>query len=175
MSEAKPPPSAGPDATARELDQRIHAFARRRTRARSRGPGKSLWAQATWVGTVGWLVAVPIAIGAFLGHLLDVRLGSGITWAMAFMGLGVLAGGYALWRLGYDVRAQEDDDQHDPPDPPDHHGQHDQDGQHDRHDPHDPHDHHDHHDHHDPHDHHADQGTASGSSSAPANHREGPS
>lgn len=108
MSEPEGKTPAGDDATAQELDRRIHTFARRRTRARSRGAGKSLWAQATWVGTVGWLVAVPIAIGAFLGHLLDVRLGSGITWAMAFMGLGVLAGGYALWRLGYDVRQQED-------------------------------------------------------------------
>jgi ATP synthase protein I len=106
---AKPVPAATTDVDpgARELDARIATFARRRARAHAR-PGRSLWAQATWVGTVGWLIAVPIVVGAFLGHLLDRRLGSGITWAMAFMGLGVLVGGYALWRLGHDVRALDD-------------------------------------------------------------------
>lgn len=125
MSEPKPaaepvPAATDVDPSGRELDARIATFARRRARASAR-QGRSLWAQATWVGTVGWLIAVPIVVGAFLGHLLDRRLGTGITWAMAFMGVGVLLGGYALWRVGYDVRElddrehREDDDRGDPP------------------------------------------------------------
>lgn len=94
----------------RELDARIDRFARRRARARARR-GKSLWAQATAVGTLGWLIAVPITAGAILGHLLDRRLGSGITWSMAFMFLGVLVGGYALWKVGFDARTQVEAEQ----------------------------------------------------------------
>jgi ATP synthase protein I len=101
-----PTPSGEVDPAAGELDRRIVTFARRRARARARA-GPSLWAQASWVGTVGWLIAVPIVVGALLGHLLDRRLDSGITWAMACMSLGVLAGGYALWRLGVQVREPE--------------------------------------------------------------------
>jgi ATP synthase protein I len=113
MSKPTPATSATPltstdaDPGGRELEARIATFARRRARVRDRR-GRSLWAQATWVGTLGWLVAVPIVLGAILGHLLDRRLGTGITWAMAFIGVGVLIGGYALWRLGYDVHAQDD-------------------------------------------------------------------
>lgn len=94
--------------TDRELDEQIAKFAARRERARSRR-GRGLWAQATRVGTVGWLVAVPIALGALLGHWLDLRMGTGITFAMAFIAIGVLAGGYALWRLGFDIREPDSD------------------------------------------------------------------
>lgn len=106
-----PPPPPDPaleaDPAARDLDRRITTFARRRARARARG-GPSLWAQASWVGTVGWLVAVPIVVGALLGRLLDRRFDSGITWAMAGLSLGVLVGGYALWRLGVQAREPEE-------------------------------------------------------------------
>lgn len=111
MSERPTPPAPSrADDELRELDARIDRFARRRAHARARR-GKSLWAQATAVGTLGWLIAVPIVAGALLGHLLDRRLGSGITWAMAFMGLGVLIGGYALWKVGFDTRKQEEAEQ----------------------------------------------------------------
>lgn len=113
-----PEPAVEADPAAHELDRRIATFARRRARAQARG-GPSLWAQATWVGTVGWLIAVPIVVGALLGHLLDRRLGSGITWAMAGLTLGVMLGGYALWRLG--VQARE-------PDEPAHEDDHDDEG-----------------------------------------------
>lgn len=104
------PAPTEPEDGLRELDARIDRFARRRARARLRR-GKSLWAQATAVGTLGWLIAVPIAAGAILGHLLDRRLGSGITWSMAFMFLGVLVGGYALWKVGFDARTQAEAEQ----------------------------------------------------------------
>lgn len=110
----RPPEPLEADPAAHELDRRIATFARRRARAQARG-GPSLWAQASWVGTVGWLIAVPIVVGAVLGHLLDRRLDSGITWAMAGMSLGVLVGGYSLWRLV--VQAREPDEP--PADEPD--------------------------------------------------------
>lgn len=98
------------DRDLRELDDRIARFARRRARARTRR-GKSLWVQASTVGTLGWLLAMPIVLGALLGHLLDLYLGSGITWAMAFMFLGVLVAGYSLWKLTVDTRMEEEREQ----------------------------------------------------------------
>ncbi|MEX1362271.1 MAG: AtpZ/AtpI family protein [Nannocystaceae bacterium] len=103
-----------PDPKLDPLDHELAKFAARRDKARRRRGG-SLWTQASRVGTVGWLIAVPIVIGALLGHLLDERLDSGITFAMAFIVLGVLAGGYALWRLGFDLR---EDPEPAPPPPP---------------------------------------------------------
>ena len=99
-------PEDAKDPTGRALDATIARAAARKARARAHR-GRSLWAQATRVGTVGWLIAVPIALGAVVGHLLDIRLGTGIAFALAFMGLGVAAGGYALWRLGFDMREDQ--------------------------------------------------------------------
>ncbi|MCX4244897.1 AtpZ/AtpI family protein [Paraliomyxa miuraensis] len=109
MTERAPPPPQA-DRDLHELDDRIARFARRRAHARSRR-GRSLWAQATAVGTLGWLIAVPIVLGALLGHLLDLYLGSGITWAMAFMFLGVLIAGYSLWKLSFDTLGDEGQEQ----------------------------------------------------------------
>lgn len=102
----------------RQLDDEIARFAARRKRARSRR-GRSLWAQASRVGTVGWLIAVPIAIGALAGHWLDRRLDTGITFAMAFIAIGVIAGGYALWRLGFDIREEPEPEETEPEPGPD--------------------------------------------------------
>jgi ATP synthase protein I len=104
MSEPSPPEAEDP--SGQQLDATIARVAARKAKARARR-GRSLWAQASRVGTVGWLIAVPIVLGAFGGHLLDLRLGTGITWALAGMVLGIAAGGYALWRLGFDMREED--------------------------------------------------------------------
>lgn len=79
-----------------ELAERVaRAEARRRRSARARR--SNLWAYAARVGTLGWLVVLPILAGAALGHLLDRRLGTGVTFAAAFLVLGLGAAAYALW------------------------------------------------------------------------------
>jgi ATP synthase protein I len=80
----------------RDLAQRIGQADRRRRAARNE-PGGSLWTQIARVSTLGWMVALPIALGAIVGHLLDRWLGTGITWALALLGLGILVAGYGLW------------------------------------------------------------------------------
>ena len=47
-----------------------------------------------WAG--GGLGAL-IAGGALLGHFLDRWLGTGITWSLALLMVGLATGGYALW------------------------------------------------------------------------------
>lgn len=59
---------------------------------------RNLWVQVSRVGTLGWLIALPIVGGALLGHLLDRRLGTGLTFTLALLGVGLVLAGYALWR-----------------------------------------------------------------------------
>lgn len=70
----------------------------RRERAR-REPVGNLWRQVARVGTLGWMIVAPIVLGAVVGHLIDVRMGTGVTWALALIMLGVATGGYSLWRV----------------------------------------------------------------------------
>lgn len=76
------------DRIARQDARRKHAAGQRRG---------SLWAQVARVGTLGWMIALPIAGGALLGHFLDRWLGTGITWSLALLMVGLATGGYALW------------------------------------------------------------------------------
>lgn len=69
---------------------------KRRDRA-AREKRSNLWTQITKVGTLGWVVALPIVGGALLGHFIDRRFGSGITWSLGLMFVGIVTGGYALW------------------------------------------------------------------------------
>lgn len=62
------------------------------------GRSRNLWVTVSRVGTLGWLVALPIVGGALLGHLLDRRLDTGLTFALALMVLGIVLAGFTLWR-----------------------------------------------------------------------------
>jgi len=79
-----------------ELAERITRQEARRKKAEGERRG-SLWATVARVGTLGWMIALPIAGGALLGHAVDRWLGTGITWSLALLTLGLAAGGYALW------------------------------------------------------------------------------
>lgn len=92
-----------------ELARRIARADARRRRARAE-PRSSLWTMAARVGAMGWLVVLPMVAGAGAGHLLDRRLGSGVTWALALMSLGLLAGGYGMWRSLREVTPSTEED-----------------------------------------------------------------
>ena len=79
-----------------ELAQRITRAEQRRERAR-RERRSSLWTQVARVGTLGWLIVLPIVAGALLGHLLDRRFDTGVTWALALMFVGLAGSAYLLW------------------------------------------------------------------------------
>jgi len=72
-----------------------------------RTSSRSLWRTVAHVGALGWLIALPTVGGAYLGHRLDRRLGSGITYAMLFLTLGLACGGYLLWRTFEQVEEAE--------------------------------------------------------------------
>ncbi len=64
---------------------------------------RSMWVQVSQVGTLGWMLALPIIGGALLGHLIDRWLGTGLSFALAFLVLGLAVAGYALWRQVHDL------------------------------------------------------------------------
>lgn len=94
MTTDEPALNSTPEET---LARRIEEQARRRARSRREKVG-NLWQQVARVGTLGWMIVLPIVGGALVGHLLDRRFGTGVRWALALMSVGVVAGGFALWR-----------------------------------------------------------------------------
>jgi len=51
------------------------------------------------LGAGGWLLALPIVGGAYLGKYLDRKIGEsgGISWTITFIIIGIAAGFYNLW------------------------------------------------------------------------------
>lgn len=89
--------SRPPDESGARLARKVAAGKERRERAHRESAG-SLWRQVARVGTLGWMIVAPIVLGVVLGHLLDQTFGTGVTWALALLTLGVAIGGYSLWR-----------------------------------------------------------------------------
>jgi len=88
-----------------ELVDAVREHKERLKRAREEPVG-SPWRTAARVGALGWLMALPPALGAFVGHMIDRRFGGGIAWALGLMFLGLVGAGTVLWRALLD--AQED-------------------------------------------------------------------
>jgi predicted F0F1-ATPase subunit len=61
--------------------------------------GASFWRSLSVLGTVGWAIALPAALGAWLGHRLDLRLESGVRFTLVFLVAGVLLGSVVAWRI----------------------------------------------------------------------------
>lgn len=108
--EPRPEPQAEGGAGER-LAAQIEQQARRRKQAGAERVG-NLWQQVARVGTLGWMIVLPIVGGAVLGHMLDRAFDTGVRFALALMALGVATGGYALWRAieeGTDTRDERHD------------------------------------------------------------------
>ena len=69
-------------------------------RLRRREPeGESFWRSLSVLGTIGWSIAVPASAGAWLGHRLDQRFGTGVRFTLMLLTLGLAAGSAVAWRL----------------------------------------------------------------------------
>lgn len=62
----------------------------------------SFWRKAGYLTSLGWLIALPIAIGVLLGRFVDDRLGSGSYWTLILLGAGI---GVAVIEVALAVRA----------------------------------------------------------------------
>jgi F0F1-type ATP synthase assembly protein I len=60
---------------------------------------RKLWRIALSTTTIGWEVAVSIFGGVLLGHYLDQRWGTGYTFTLGFLLLGLAGAAYSVARL----------------------------------------------------------------------------
>ena len=71
---------------------------RERRRKNEREADESFWSTVGMMGTVGWSVALPTAIGVLFGRWLDGRLDSGHVFVVFFMLVGLGVGCVVAWR-----------------------------------------------------------------------------
>jgi len=71
---------------------------RERHERNEREGDESFWSTVGMMGTVGWSVAMPTALGVFLGRWLDGRLDSGYVFMVFFMLVGLGLGVYVAGR-----------------------------------------------------------------------------
>ncbi|MEW6585839.1 MAG: AtpZ/AtpI family protein, partial [Nitrospirota bacterium] len=65
---------------------------------RGRKEGYTFWHYAYVLGIGGWLLAIPIVGGAYLGKYLDGKIGSGgISWTLTCILIGIAMGIYNVW------------------------------------------------------------------------------
>jgi ATP synthase protein I len=79
------------------LAQAVERRRLRRDEGRRQGE-RPLAQNLALAGTLGWLVAIPTLLGAFLGRTLDRRLGTHVTFTAALLFAGVALGSWFLWR-----------------------------------------------------------------------------
>ena len=60
---------------------------------------RSFWSSVGTMGTVGWSIALPTALGVFFGRWVDSRLDSGYVFMFFFMFLGLAMGCFVVWRM----------------------------------------------------------------------------
>lgn len=80
-----------------ELRRYVLAKADRMRSARS--GARRLFAGLALCGAVGWMIVLPTIGGAFAGRWLDARYGTGVSMTLGLLLLGLVSGGYSVWRL----------------------------------------------------------------------------
>jgi ATP synthase protein I len=71
---------------------------RRQAERVRRGRHLGFWQGLGLAGAVGWMVSLPTALGALVGHWLDGRFGTGIFWTLGLIALGLAVGCASAWR-----------------------------------------------------------------------------
>lgn len=79
------------------LPEEVAKRIRRRLKAEREKPNR-LWFGLGMVGMVGWQVALPTILGAFLGRWLDGRFPGPPSWTLTFLFLGLMMGCYNAWQ-----------------------------------------------------------------------------
>lgn len=63
----------------------------------AREPEPSLGARLGQIGVLGWAIVLPALLGAFLGHHLDRRFGTGVFFAAPLIMIGAALGFRSAW------------------------------------------------------------------------------
>ena len=87
------------DKTTAQQKAFLEAVKARRERRKRNAEDNSFWLSVGSMGTVGWSVSVPTALGVLFGRWLDGRLDSGHVFMVFFMLVGLGVGCTMAWRL----------------------------------------------------------------------------
>lgn len=87
------------DAAPREpsLAETIGTKASQRLRARDQSK-RTIWSGLGMMGMIGWSVAIPTLLGAFLGRWLDKDYPGERSWTLALLAAGLVLGCANAWR-----------------------------------------------------------------------------
>ena len=91
-----------PDAKTDSTDRHsafLSQIERQRQRKEENDRDTSFWSSVGAMGTVGWSVSLPTALGTLFGRWLDGRLDAGYVFMVFFMLVGVGAGCVIAWRM----------------------------------------------------------------------------
>lgn len=61
-----------------------------------------LWETVIVVGAIGWMVALPMVIGGYVGSYMDKNIQAstgGVSWTVTFIILGLFIALYSVWRV----------------------------------------------------------------------------
>lgn len=59
---------------------------------------RSIWQNLSMIGALGWLIVVPMLLGAFLGRWLDDLFETGVFFSGSLIFLGACLGGIMIWK-----------------------------------------------------------------------------
>ncbi len=88
-----------PESSAREpsLAETIGSKAAQKMRGKDQAR-RTVWSGLGMMGTIGWSVAIPTLLGAFLGRWLDKSHPGGRSWTLALLAAGLVLGCANAWR-----------------------------------------------------------------------------
>jgi len=61
-----------------------------------------LWETVFVVGAIGWMMALPMVIGGYVGSYIDKNMQAdvgGVSWTVTFIILGLFIALYSVWRV----------------------------------------------------------------------------
>ncbi len=61
-----------------------------------------VWETVIVVGAIGWMVALPMVIGGYIGGYIDKNFqaaAGGVSWTVTFIILGLFIALYSVWRV----------------------------------------------------------------------------
>jgi ATP synthase protein I len=64
---------------------------------KARREKSAFWHYAQMLGVGGWLFAIPVVAGAYLGRYLDGKIGGNISWTLTLIIIGIAVGIYNIW------------------------------------------------------------------------------
>ncbi len=72
---------------------------RRRREKHEREGDSSFWQSVGMMGTIGWSVSVPAALGVLIGRWIDGRADSGSVFTIFCLIIGLVLGCVTAWRM----------------------------------------------------------------------------